>query len=306
MLKDNKKEADQKTIEFFETIRIPSRYLLTGKEPQKSKTENKPNDKVNNLQDNQKIVISNYEDFISNIESILLKRKTALLPKQVNIFSTNYDLFIEESSENFIGIRLNDGFLRTPKIDREYLYLPSTFFDSVFNNGNLYNYRVEIPSINLIKLHGSLNWKEIGENIIYNRDILTVIQNEDPLAALEEISLILPNTKKYKKTTVNRLYYDLLRIYANQLDKENSLLISLGFSFSDEHIKAITLRALKNPTLQLVIFSHSNKSTISYSKIFEKFSNVLIITPKEKSENDFKQFNALINTVCENMNKSEK
>ena len=57
--------------------------------------------------------------------------------------------------------------------------------------------------------------------------------------------MILPKKDKFKETLLNRVYYDMLRIYANELDKENTLLITNGFSFDDEHILDITKRALK-------------------------------------------------------------
>ena len=54
----------------------------------------------------------------------------------------------------------------------------------------------------------------------------------------------------------------MLRIYANSLELENSLLIVFGFSFSDEHVREVTVRALRNATLKVVdirIFSRSGK-----------------------------------------------
>ena len=39
----------------------------------------------------------------------------------------------------------------------------SNFFNVLYSTGNLYNYQVEIPAINLIKLHGSLNWETKDE-----------------------------------------------------------------------------------------------------------------------------------------------
>ena len=53
-------------------------------------------------------------------------------------------------------------------------------------------------------------------------------------------------------------YYELLRIYNNELDREGTLLVSFGFSFGDSHILGITKRALKNPTLKLVAFAFND------------------------------------------------
>src|SRR5699024_4497086 len=67
--------------------------------------------------------------------------------------------------------------------------------------------------------------------------------------------VINPTKDKFRDTTSNFYFYELLRMYANHLEKENSVLFVLGFSFADEHIKEITKRVLKsNPTLLIVIF----------------------------------------------------
>ena len=60
-------------------------------------------------------------------------------------------------------------------------------------------------------------------------------------------------------------FYELMRIYANALEKENAILFVAGFSFADEHIASITKRAAdRNPTLQIVIFAFSNDEEDSF------------------------------------------
>lgn len=56
--------------------------------------------------------VENYTSFLGIIDSILSERRTSLLPKQATIFTTNYDLFIEQASVNHSSLRLNDGFSR--------------------------------------------------------------------------------------------------------------------------------------------------------------------------------------------------
>lgn len=41
----------------------------------------------------------NYDAFISSLEKILTRRRTGLLPRRINVFTTNYDLFIEEAAD---------------------------------------------------------------------------------------------------------------------------------------------------------------------------------------------------------------
>ena len=43
--------------------------------------------------------------------------------------------------------------------------------------------------------------------------------------------IVLDNvSKKFGETVLERYYYDLLRIYANELDRNNALLLVFGFS----------------------------------------------------------------------------
>ena len=77
-----------------------------------------------------------------------------------------------------------------------------------------------------------------------------------------------------------------MRLMSNNLEKENSLLFAMGFSFEDEHIRNIVKRALKtNPTLMVFIFSYQDSGKKRYLELFgENDSNLLIITPSEFNE----------------------
>lgn len=226
--------------------------------------------------------LRHYVDFLWVVEKILIQRKTTLLPRQVNIFSTNYDLFIEKSSELFDTLRLNDGFDRGANLLNEYPFSSKNFFNSVFNNGNSFGYRVEIPTVNLVKVHGSLSWRKLNEKIFFDASLIKSDAADtdacDQREYVDRHALVLPRKEKFKETTLDRTYYDLLRVYSNELDEENTLLFAFGFSFRDEHIYDITRRALKNPTLRLMIFSYNEESA---SELHEKFignDNVEIVS----------------------------
>ena len=102
-----------------------------------------------------------------------------------------------------------------------------------------------------------------------------------------------------------------MRLMSNNLEKENSLLFAMGFSFEDEHIRNIVKRALKtNPTLMVFIFSYQDSGKKRYLELFgENDSNLLIITPSEfnkanelKDGNEIKEFdfqsiNSVFNSV---------
>jgi len=285
LLEENKmEEAEKKTFEFLKPFVDSTKQLI---EPKK-------------LNEEHKTTLNNYSSFIETIAKILFERKSNILHKQATVFTTNYDLFIEKVSENLTNqIIINDGFQRNSTLNQCFSFSASNFFNILYSTGNLYNYQVEIPAINLIKLHGSLNWEIKDDKIVNSFDFLEKANelkeetNPDKIREFNTLfSLILPKKDKFKETLLNQVYYDLLRLYANQLDKENTLLIADGFSFNDEHILEITKRALKNPTLKLVIFCWENDPK-AYEDKFSKFNNVDIIY-SENENIDFVKFNKIL------------
>jgi len=294
LLDDNKNdEANKKLIEFLSPFIESTNILIKD-----SFIDNCETEQCNELKS-----FKNYNDFIQAISKILFERKSNILHKQATIFSTNYDLFIEKAAEKLSeSLILNDGFNRSPSLTNTYRYSPKEFFNTVFNTGNLYNYQVQVPSINLIKLHGSLNWQTDEGAIHQSLDYLKKaegLKNEteaDKITEfLELFSLVLPKKDKFKETILNQTYYDLLRIYSNELDKENTLLIAEGFSFADEHILDLTKRALKNPTLKLVVFCYET-SPVEYENKFAPFNNVDIVY-SEKENIDFATFNSILTDI---------
>ena len=244
--------------------------------------------------DNIKETLQEYVSFIKVIDECLSKRSSTLLPKRANVFTTNYDIFLEKASEGFSNINFNDGFRRGITLDQEYKLDTSVFYNTLSNSNNLYTYTVQIPTINLIKIHGSLTWKKPseGEGIVFRN-----MESDFPKNDSEDLALILPQKDKHKETMLNAVHYDLLRIYANELDKENTVLIVFGFSFSDEHIMSITKRALKNTTLQLLIFAHTKKESKGLRKAFESFRNVLIFFPQRGAKTNLSKVNSTLQSI---------
>jgi len=60
---------------------------------------------------------------------------------------------------------LNDGFNR--RIGNSgFEYAPELFFDCVYGSGAVYQHQSEIPSVNLVKVHGSISWKRQADEKI--------------------------------------------------------------------------------------------------------------------------------------------
>jgi hemerythrin len=279
---------------------------------------------------------SNYNEFLNALNTILVKRKSNLVSKQVNLFTTNMDLFLETCSEE-LGFNYNDGFSGriNPKFGTE------NFHNSIRKTSTHYEYQSEIPLFNIFKLHGSLNWKQNADTIVYdsNLSILNEIDNIIPkkgnfieiekddgsgnwstktideiydevnkagmklklqhkrfIRAYSKLVMINPTKDKFETTTRNLMFYELLRMYSNHLERENSILFVFGFSFADEHITEITKRvASANPTLLIYIFAFDKESIDFISSQLPTKSNIRIIG----DETDAKKYSLeIINNEC--------
>src|SRR5690606_20530599 len=109
------------------------------------------------------------------------------------------------------------------------------------------------------------------------------------LRLYEKLQIINPTKEKFKDTTFNKTYYELLRLYANELEKENTVLFVMGFSMADEHIREITIRALKsNPTLKVFFVPYMQdandiRANFKADKLeVENFKNIDFINPEDK------------------------
>lgn len=280
-------EANKKALTFIEELEYQHSFLPAGY------TEG----------DDTDITLQNYLHFLSSVDRILFERKNILLPRQANVFTTNYDEFFEVAASLLPSIVLNDGFNR--RIGNSgFEYAPELFFDRVYRSGAVYQHQSEIPSLNLVKVHGSISWKrQADEKIMFGEPEkiqLTAIQKNNPKEvrdALAKRAVILPNMRKFESTLLDRVYFDLLRLYSNAMEMENALLFVFGFSFADEHILDITRRALRNPTAKVVIFAYSQHGAADFEEKFSVHRNVLIIKPEEGQHIGFSELNSLFDAI---------
>src|SRR5690554_2446397 len=105
--------------------------------------------------------LKNYKDFLKWLNTILLYRYMPIHSKQVNLFTTNIDLFFERAFEE-TNVESNDGFKGRIKP----VFNLSNFQKSYKKTSLHYKNTSEIPVFNLLKLHGSVNWRKEAENIV--------------------------------------------------------------------------------------------------------------------------------------------
>ena len=96
------------------------------------------------------------------------------------------------------------------------------------------------------------------------------------------LCIVNPAKSKFGETVLERYYYDILRIYANELDRNNALLLVSCFSFADEHIRELTLRAAKsNPKLIVLISCYTTEVAEKLEGYFADSPNVFLLVPDD-------------------------
>ncbi|MDR2593841.1 MAG: SIR2 family protein [Fibromonadaceae bacterium] len=216
---------------------------------------------------------NDYDDFLGFWNEVISKRRLHIVNKQVNIFTTNFDMFLEDSCER-LEISYNDGFIGKikPKFDVANFNIIQKYKSLQFDNIS------DIPTFNIIKIHGSVSWLEQDNNIIYSKG-----QHISNFSDYNKIAIINPNAKKHLATVLDVNYAALLRKFTLELEKENSLLLIFGFSLNDKHIKDLLYSAMEsNPTLMVIYFSYENYDDINDNLTEKKYLNLYIIDKSDE------------------------
>lgn len=283
-----------------------------------------------------------YKEFGNIVYQIFSERGNPALDRQFSIFTTNYDPIIELIFDHSNCI-CNDGFEGRiePRFSTDN-YSKTYYRQAIFSNR-----KAEIPSVNLLKLHGSVTWSPdlIRGGIAYqqyrnkigyftntyatlfdttmvstidahltadrpdeaNKQIQSLLASGifDTLLAKEDgysqfiqaykitFLIVNPTKEKFSDTLLNKNYYELLRIFSNELEKENSLLVVNGFSFRDEHILDLVKRSMVNPSLKILIFTYQDTEIGDFEKLFGEAKNnnitFIVLEGEKLSLNYFNQ-----------------
>ena len=245
--------------------------------------------KLDTLQTELENIIIEFTDNISVIESSIAKAKPekreAAFNKLVlflmsfasrtgtrdrlNIFTTNYDRLIEAGAD-VAGLRLIDRFVgalspifRSSRMDIDMHYNPP---------GIRGEPRYLEGVARFTKLHGSLDWINIGEDI---RKIGLPFGAKSIKPFLETAGfntnysslMIYPNSAKDRETA-EYPYVELFRDFAAALCRPNSTLVTYGYSFGDDHINRVIRDMLTIPSTHLVVIDYND----STGRIMDKYS----------------------------------
>jgi hypothetical protein len=185
--------------------------------------------------------------------SVLHKLVAARQPGQPApwVFTTNYDLAIEWASES-IDLQVVNGFLGV----HGRRFSPQSFDLGYRNTQARGEARFGVYNIYLAKLHGSLSWREEGEQVYELQAWLAHQRIQDFLdnSTKTELGLmVMPRAAKYMQT-VGYMLGELFRRFSEFLSRPQAALVVCGYGFGDEHINRLLRSGLLNPTLQLVIY----------------------------------------------------
>jgi len=280
---------------------------------------------------NQKIVVENYRKFIETILIILERRKD--FEKSCNIFTTNYDgCFVHVADElirrGHIDFVVNDG---ARGFSRRYLQAKN-FNSFVCQTGIFERHHTDVPQINFIQVHGSVYWYKDAESIrvdystknenrIIKADIFKTMKDFSKLLLNEKktiadfleyklmdtekkifwesynnLPIVNPTKWKFHETVFEEHYYQMLRLLSYELEKPNSVFITFGFSFADEHILNLVKRSLSNPTLQLFVCCFDELELEIMQEYFKIYKNVEFIIVEGNL--DFNAFNEEVLTIA--------
>jgi hypothetical protein len=190
-------------------------------------------------------VLDTYQQFYRR----LVQRDRALARPWV--FTLNYDLFHETAMDR-LGIPYINGFMGS--VERR--FNPAVFRYSL-------SQQLEISSrkwssvdslVYFAKLHGSVSWESRDDGLF------PVVETAPQLIKNDHL-LIYPTPAK-QNASFAAPYSDMFREFQTRVARDQSVLITVGYSFSDEHVNNIIFQALTIPTFRLVAFVDPNANAM--------------------------------------------
>lgn len=285
---DSAKKSGRNIANIEDRIRVANEVLNGLEVLQYSDDASDISAKLDTLRSDLENVIKNFTDNISAIEASIMsadseRRETAInklvlflmsfasrtgTRDRLNIFTTNYDRLIEAGAD-VAGLRLIDRFVgalfpifRSSRMDVDMHYNPP---------GIRGEPRYLEGVARFTKLHGSLDWINVGEDIrriglpFGAKTIQPFLETAGFDASYSSL-MIYPNSAKDRETA-EYPYVELFRDFASALCRPNSTLVTYGYSFGDDHINRVIRDMLTIPSTHLVIIDYSDSS----GRIIDKY-----------------------------------
>jgi hypothetical protein len=175
--------------------------------------------------------------------------------ERLHLFTTNYDRVIEHGCD-LAGLRIIDRFVgvlnpvfRSSRIEIDLHYNPPGIRgEPRFMEGVL----------RFTKLHGSLDWHHDPEARLIRRRGIPFGAPKDhsdiPTNPVDTV-MVYPNPAKDVETTAYP-YAELFRDFAAALCRPNSVMVTYGYGFGDDHVNRVLKDMLTIPSTHLVIINY--------------------------------------------------
>jgi SIR2-like domain len=197
-------------------------------------------------EDDKSESLRTHRDFVQR----LLTRPVNL--RRVGVFTVNYDTLLEQAADAE-GAMLVDGFVgNVERVFRPESYDYDFYFPAETTEGPIHRLdRV----LQLYKLHGSINWRSVEQSWTNPYGIEA---REAPVADAGAV-VIYPTPAKHGDALAMP-YAELFRRFAASVAAPQSVLITIGYGFPDEHVNAIIRQALAIPSFTLIVVDPSPDS----------------------------------------------
>lgn len=172
--------------------------------------------------------------------------------ERLNLFTTNYDRFIELACDE-TGVLLLDRFkgkiqpiFRNTRLELDYHYNPP---------GIRGEPRYVEGVARITKLHGSIDWRFDKDRILKSMLPFGAEKThpEIPENITEQV-VIYPNSSKDLETAFYP-YAELFRDFSSSICQPNSVILTYGYGFGDSHINRVIEDMLTIPSTHLVIIA---------------------------------------------------
>ncbi|MCG3165575.1 MAG: hypothetical protein POELPBGB_01343 [Bacteroidia bacterium] len=172
--------------------------------------------------------------------------------ERLNVFTTNYDRFIELACDE-TGVLLLDRFkgkiqpkFRNTRLELDYHYNPP---------GIRGEPRYVEGVGRITKLHGSIDWKFEDDKIIRSLLPFGAVETHPEIPEnVTESVVIYPNSSKDIETAFYP-YAELFRDFSSAICQPNSVIITYGYGFGDSHINRVIEDMLTIPSTHLVVIA---------------------------------------------------
>ena len=268
-------KADEEAQKINQVIKEARNFIL-------EKCLNEEN--IKNKRDNELLEV--YKTFYKK----LLTRNSTL--PRLNIFTTNYDLYSERAMDS-LGIHYANGF--TGGISK--YFNPTIFNYALAEKMDLSQSKWNVIDnfFYLYKIHGSVNWVENDDE----GKLFKIQEIQDPTFNTlkdKETVMIHPTPLKYN-ASLGSPYSDLFREFQKKLMQNNNILVTIGYSFSDEHINNLIFQAFTIPSFRLIIIG-SEKQSETIEKLYNlDDSRIWIIGGENKENEPLHYFKGFVNEI---------